>query len=78
MGQTDITSCEIRKVEIHIEELFYNREDTDSLLKILDSTYVKACLEQIAANATKLNYEDRTQLLMILKDFDNFVGVSLR
>ena len=77
MGQTDITSCEIRKVEIHIEELFYNREDTDSLLKILDSTYVKACLEQIAANATKLNYEDRTQLLRLLQYFEDLFGGNL-
>ena len=47
-------------------------------MKILDSTYAKADLEQVAANATHMNAEERTQLLRFLKDleelFDGTVG----
>ena len=33
------------------------REATEKMVKILDSTYVKADLKQIANNATQLNSE---------------------
>ena len=44
---------------------------------ILDSTYVKAYLEQVDANATHLNSKDRTQILGLFKDFEDFFDVTL-
>ena len=47
-------------------------------MKILDSTYVKAKLKQVADNATHMNDEERTQLIRILEDlnkcFDGTLG----
>ena len=37
--------------------------------KILNSTYTNTDLEQVSTNATQLNYEERTKLLGIIKDF---------
>ena len=55
------------------------REDTDILLKIIDSTYAKADLKQVADNATQLNVEERTQLLRLLKYFEEpFLWYSRR
>ena len=51
-------------------ELKYTREATESLVKIIDSTYVKAELKQVANNVTQLNFEERSQLLRLLEDFD--------
>ena len=45
---------------------------TEILVNILDSTYAKADLKQVANNAAQLNSEERTQLLMLLEDFENF------
>ena len=45
---------------------------TERLVNILDSTYAKADLKQVANNAAQLNSEERTQLLMLLEDFENF------
>ena len=42
------------------------REDTERPVKILDSNYTKAYLEQVFANVTQMNDEDRTELLGIL------------
>ena len=42
------------------EEPASNQGDTDRMLKILDSTYVKADLKQLANNVTQLNAEERT------------------
>ena len=45
------------------------------MVKILDSTYVKADLKQVANNATQLNAEEITRLLSFLEDFaDLFDG----
>ena len=46
--------------------------------KSLYSTYVKSDLEQVAANATQLNSEERTELLRILKDFEDLFDGTLR
>ena len=45
------------EVVIHTAEPSYIREATDILVKILDITYVKADLKQVADNATKINAE---------------------
>ena len=51
------------------------RENTKRIMKILDSTYMKADLEQLVANTSQLNAEERILLLSLLKDFkDLFYG----
>ena len=47
------------------------------MVKIFDSNYVKAYLKQVADNATQLNAEEITQLISLLKDFDDLFGGTL-
>ena len=47
------------------------------MVKFLDSTYVKADLNQVANNATHMNNEERTELLSLLEDFKDFFGGTL-
>ena len=47
----------MREVLMHTAETVSTREATERLVKILNSTYAKADLEQVAANATHLNAE---------------------
>ena len=51
------------------------REATESLLKILNSTYTKSDLKQVADNATQLNYAKRTQLLRLLEYLRTYLMV---
>ena len=44
LGKTDISSCDMREVVIQTSEAFSDREATERLVNILDSTYVKADL----------------------------------
>ena len=48
------------------------------MMKIIDSTYAKAYLEQVADNTIQLNDEERAMLLSLLGDFeylfDNTLG----
>ena len=50
---------------------------TELMVKILDITYAKLDLKQVADNATQLNAEERTLLLSLLKDFKYLFGVTL-
>ena len=59
----------MRKVVMHYSEQVSTRESTDRLVKTLEITYAKADLEQVDANATHMNAEDRNQLLRIFNDF---------
>ena len=47
------------------------------MVKILDSTYVKAHLKQVADNATQMNDEEKTQLLSLLEEFEDLLDVTL-
>ena len=67
IGQKYLTIYDMCEVAIQTEEPFYTREATERLVKILDSTYTKVYLEQLAANATHMNAEERTQLIRLLK-----------
>ena len=58
-------------------ELVSTKEATDRLVKILDSTFSKAELEHVATNATQLNYEQITQLISLLKDFEGLFDGTL-
>ena len=47
------------------------------MVKILDSSYVKADLHQIADNANQMNYEERTLLLSFIEDFEDLFDGNL-
>ena len=55
--------------------LYGTREATERLVQIPDSNYVKEYLKQVSDNATQLNAEERTQILSILKYFEEFLVV---
>ena len=50
---------------------------TDQMVKILNSTYTKEYLKQLADNTTHLNSEERTQLLSLLEDFKDLFDGTL-
>ena len=53
------------------------REATERLVKTIDSTYAKEDLKKVAANATNLNAEERTQLLRCIQYFEDFFDGTL-
>ena len=67
LGQTYLTSLEIREVVMKTAEPVSVRGSTDRMVKIIYSVYAKEYLEQVAANLTHLNDDERTQLLGLLK-----------
>ena len=67
IGQTGLTSREMREVVMQTAEPFSTMESTYRLVKIFDSTYANSDLEQVSANATQINAEDRTQILSLLQ-----------
>ena len=46
-------------------------------MKIFDSTYEKAYLEQVASSANQMKNEERTQLLRLLKQFEDLFDGNL-
>ena len=70
LGQTDLTSQVMHKMSMQTVEPVSTREATERLVKILDSTYVKLDLEQVAANASQLDIEERSQRLSLLQNFN--------
>ena len=46
------------------------------IVKILDSTFVKGNLEQVAANSTHLNAEKRSQPIALLNKFEGMFDVT--
>ena len=53
------------------------REANEILVKTLDSTYEKAYLKQVADKATQLDAEEITQLLRLLKYFEDLFDGTL-
>ena len=53
----DTTSCEMHEVVMQTEEPVSTIQDTEILVKILDSTNAKEDLKQVTDNATKLKTE---------------------
>ena len=53
------------------------RKYTERMVKITNSIYAKADLMKVINNATQLNAEERTQLLSLLKDFEELFGGTL-
>ena len=62
LGKFDLTKREMSEVVMQNLEPASTQEDTELMVKILDGTYVKADLNQVANNATQLNYEERNQI----------------
>ena len=61
----------MHKVVMKNAEPAFTREATEILVKILDITYTKAYLKQVATKANQLNSEERNQLLSLLEDFED-------
>ena len=59
------------------EEPVSTREYTEIMVIHLDSTYVEADLEQVAANAFYLNADEIIKLLSILNEFEWFFDSTL-
>ena len=77
IGQTYLNIREMHEVVMQIAEPAYTREATESLLKILVSTYAKGYLEQVANSSTQLNFEEITQLINLLEDFKDLFDGNL-
>ena len=78
LGQTYLTSRDMRKVAMQTAETISTREDPERLVKILDITYEKADLEQVAANANHMNSEEINKLLILLKYLRTFSMAQYR
>ena len=65
------------KVVINIAETDSAREATEILVKILDITYAKADLKQVAYNEIHMDAEERTQLLRLLQYFEDLFDGTL-
>ena len=76
LGQSNLTKREMRKVLIQTAEPASAREATEIAVKILDSTYAKAYLEQVV-NDSQLNAEERNLLLSFLEDFEDLFDGTL-
>ena len=63
LGKLDLTKREMRKVVMQTAEPASKQEDTAQMVKILNITYAKADLNQVADNATQMNTEERTLYL---------------
>ena len=53
------------------------RDATERLAKIIDITYAKAYLQQVADKATHMNSEERTQLLRLPKELEDLFDRTL-
>ena len=67
----------MREVVMQNTEPASTIEATEILVKILDSNYAKAELNQVADNATHLNAEEITQLLRLIKYFEDLFDGNL-
>ena len=72
-----LTNREIREVVMYTAEPVSTREATEILLKILDSIYPKAYLQQVANNTTHINAEERTKLIWLLGVFKDLFGGNI-
>ena len=77
IGQSDITKRKMRKVAMKSVETDSTRAPTEWMVKIIDSTYVKADLKQVANNTTRLNDEERTLLLILIEDLEDLFDGTL-
>ena len=77
LGKSDLNKSDICKVVMQTSEPASTREATEIMVKILNSTYAKAYLKQVADNTTQLNAEERTQLLSLIEDSEDLFDGTL-
>ena len=77
IGKPDLNKRKIRKVVIQTSEPASTGEATERLVKIIDVTYTKEELKQVASNAAHMNNEEITQLLRLLEDFEDLLDGTL-
>ena len=68
IGQTYLTSYDMREVVMQKEDPVSTREVSERMVENLESNYAKTDLEQLSTNTTNIIAEDRTRLLGLLKD----------
>ena len=69
--------AEIRQIMTQTAEPIATQEATERIVKILDSKYEKADLDEVAANAEQLNKPQQRKLLSLLKDFEDLFDGTL-
>ena len=77
IGKSDLNKRKMCEVVMQTAEPASTIEATDILVNIIDSAYENVDLKQGANNATQLNYENRTQLLRLLKYFKGLFDGTL-
>ena len=55
LGQTDLTSRDMRKLVTQTTKIVSTREATERLVKIFGSAYAQSNLKHVSDNATQLN-----------------------
>ena len=76
-GKFDINKRKMRKVVMHPAELAFTQEDTERMVKIIDSTYIKSDLKQVADNGTQMSAKEKTLLLSLIEDFKDLFDGTL-
>ena len=77
LGKPYLSQNKMLQVVMQTAEPASVKEVTDRLVKILDSTYVNSDLKQVVDNTTHLNAAERTQLIRILKYFEDLFDGTL-
>ena len=77
LGKSDLNKHEMREVVMKTVEPASTIEATVRLVKTLSSTYAKTDLKQLVDNTTRLNADERTQLLRLLKYFEDLFDGNL-
>ena len=68
-----LSNREIRASIAQIAEPISTREATERVVRILDSNYAKANLEEVSEAATNLTEAERSMLLDLLKEFEDLI-----
>ena len=72
-----LSNKEIRASIAQIAEPISTREATERVVRILDSNYAKANLDEVAEAATNLTEAERSMLLDLLKEFEDLFDGTL-
>ena len=75
--ETSTSKKSIQRIIQQTVEPAATQEATQRVIKILDSNYEKADLEEVVDNAHQLNDEEKGQLLALLKDFEDIFDGTL-
>ena len=77
LEQSNLNNSEMCEAVMQTAEPASTREANEIMVKILDRTYAKAELKQVADYTTHMNAEEITQLPSILEDFQDLSGGTL-